>query len=648
MTEAIAFDTETALFEPGKMSPQIACLTWADSDTPGRGAQEELLDTATDAPGVWFGSVLQHGATLYGHNVAFDTCVMGANYPALMPAIFQAYDEDRITCTKIRQQLLDIAAGCFRGKLGDGNKWIKYGYTLDDLSSRLRGFRLEKDNWRMKYSNFIGLPLSEWETKARELLPDEDPYGVIHYPLEDARATRDVYEAQEKHAEYLDDQFRQARFQFAIQLVSNWGVRTSPNGVAQFRHETALSYNTLREGLIAKGLITRKETKKKATGLIEVSFTRNTKEAKARIIAACEAEGLPIRQTATGDVCLDEDACMSSGDPDLEEYAKFSTIQKVLNNDCEMLEKGVVLPVHASFGMAETGRTTCSKPNLQNIRRMRGIRECFVPRAGKVFFQCDYPGLELYTLAQSAHNILGFSDLGKVLVEGEDPHLMMAANILGIDYKEAKARKKEHEVKEARQLAKAANFGFPGGLGIPKFRLFAQKTYGVNIEEDLAHMLKAKWNDTWSEMKPYFAAVNSWEDGETGLYTIKLPRSKRTRGGATYCAACNTPFQGLGSDIAKEATYRAVRACYVDRTSPLYASRIVNMVHDELIGECDDNPYAHEVAVELADIMTNTANEWLPDVPIIRSRVEPLLMRFWSKDAEPTFNDQGRLIPWAA
>jgi len=645
---AFAFDTETALFRPGKMSPVIACLTFHDGGELGARLADSFHTAET------FEGLLDSGAVLYGHNVAFDTCVMGANYPYLLPKIFKAYEEDRITCTKLRQQLLDIAAGTYRGRLGDGNKWIKYGYSLDDLSSRFRGVRLVKDVWRLRYSEFIGVPAKEWIARAESIiaadptLAGEDPQGCIDYPLTDARVTREIFELQEQHAgEYLQDQYRQARAQFALQLISNWGIRTCPDGVDQFRRATSEQFMQLRERLMSKGYIKKKTTNKR-TGEIEITFSRDTAAAKARMVLVCEAEELPVRTTDGGGVCLDDDACRATGDPDLGDYADFATSQKVLHNDCEMLEKGVELPVHASFGLAETGRTTCSKPNLQNIRRMVGIRECFTPRAGKVFFQCDYPGLELFTLAQACHHVVGFSKLGEVLISGEDPHLQLAATILGITYAEAKGRKKDPEVVNARQTAKVANFGFPGGLGIAKFVMFAHKSYKVVLSEPQARQLKANWLATWSEMPHYFARITELQDPDTGLVTLEHYRSGRIRGGATFTAACNSFFQGLGSDATKAAAYDVINACYNDTSSPMFGSRIVNYVHDEFIGECDDDAYAHDVATSLADVMTVSANRWLPDVPIPRNRVEPLLMRYWSKDAIPTFDERGRLVPWSA
>jgi MoxR-like ATPase len=115
-------------------------------------------------------------------------------------------------------------------------------------------------------------------------------------------------------------------------------------------------------------------------GLVKPDGVRDTKAAKARMLASCAEARIEPRQTKSGDVCLDSDACNSVVDPLLEAYAQFSSYKKVLSNDVEALKGGVLHPIHTHFDLAETGRTTSSKPNVQNPRRLPGVRECFVPR----------------------------------------------------------------------------------------------------------------------------------------------------------------------------------------------------------------------------------------------------------------------------
>lgn len=257
-----------------------------------------------------------------------------------------------------------------------------------------------------------------------------------------------------------------------------------------------------------------------------------------------------------------------------------------------------------------------------------------------IYAAADYDLLELRCLAQVCLVLVGESKLAEALNAGVDVHLQMAASILGISYEDAKARKKagDKEIDNARQTAKVANFGFPGGLGAEKLVLFARKSYKVTLTVERAKELKELWLQTWPEMRRYFKLISGMIGPEGS--TIRQLFTKRIRGGANYTSTCNTFFQGLGADATGRAVFLVSRACYVPG-SVLYGCRLVNYIHDELILECAEE-IGHEVAPELVRIMVAGANEFLPDVP---ATAEPKLMRYWSKDAKQVW-DNGRLVAW--
>lgn len=263
-----------------------------------------------------------------------------------------------------------------------------------------------------------------------------------------------------------------------------------------------------------------------------------------------------------------------------------------------------------------------------------------------MFIQGDYPALELHTLGQACIDLVGYSTLAKSINSGIDPHMALGAKILGIPYEEAKRRgKHDKEIYLARQTAKVANFGLPGGLGIEKFVFFAKKSYKVVLTEARAKELKQQWLLQWPEMKDYFAFIRKLVDNPKKLATLRHLRSNRWRAGATYTAAANSFFQGLGADAATAAMYEVQKECYAVPTSPLFGARAVNFIHDELILESRLGPGTHDAAMRLGAIMADVANRWLPDCPF--EPVETLLMTRWSKAAEPIFDSNGRLTPWS-
>lgn len=621
------------------MAPPLTCLTVSVRD----------LDTIHGIDGAFdvLYNLLCGDAVLVGHNIAYDMAVLCAEYPDLVPLIFDAYRADRITCTKIRQQIIDIAAGTFRGRLGDGNVWVKYGYALDDLTRRFLNRQLKKDGFRMSYGELRNVPLAEWVDYARNVmqpaallslqgpLSDEerkiaedvakaDPAEIIKYPLADSRATLEIAELQEADAEYLKDQYRQAYAAFCLQLSSVWGISTDPEKVEAFAREVAVDHEIVKVRL-------------QNAGIVRADGSRDMKKAKQAMIDACAREGQPVRLTEKGNVCLDSDACDAVDDPIIEDYAAYSTLAKVTSTDVPMLRKGLI---HTSYGLAASGRTTSSGPNIQNLRRKEGIREAFTPRPGYVFAQADYAALELHTLAQVCMELFGHSKLAEALNAGRDPHSEMAARILGISYEDVLENKKDPEVDNARQTSKVANFGIPGGLGAEKLVLFARKTYDVTLTVTEAYELKGTFFETWTEMAEYFAYVSEVVENEGGIAQLYVDRY---RGGCTYTAACNTLFQGLGADCAKSAACLIAYAQYVDTESPMYGTRTAAFVHDEFIVE---TPISRgpEVAEELSRLMIKGASKYLT---MVKPKAEPCLMSCWSKKAETLRDESGRLMIWS-
>jgi DNA polymerase-1 len=259
-----------------------------------------------------------------------------------------------------------------------------------------------------------------------------------------------------------------------------------------------------------------------------------------------------------------------------------------------------------------------------------------------VFAAADYSQFELRTLSQVCIFNGWKSRMGEALNSGFDPHLEVAALILGISYEDALERHKaaDDEVYRARQTGKVANFGYPGGLGYARLVEFAKSQYGVIINEDEARELKQHWYQAWPEMEVYLNWIGQLCEEESPI--IKQIYSNRFRGGMGFCDTANTFFQGLAADAAKSAGFLIARECYTDRESVLYGSRLVNFVHDEFILEVLE-AVAAEAAERLAELMCEGAAPFLPDVPPV---AEPLLMRRWSKKAKEIRDENGRLVPW--
>jgi hypothetical protein len=209
---------------------------------------------------------------------------------------------------------------------------------------------------------------------------------------------------------------------------------------------------------------------------------------------------------------------------------------------------------------------------------------------------------------------------------------------------------------------KAFNFGRMGGMGDQKFVdttrrqvMAAAREEGLDPKQAWAELeldigrsktLNEEWKTALPEMRLWFALADARGNGPNGRGMIESLFTERFRGDCTYCQRCNTPVQGLGIDCASEAGWLIAKAQYVERCSPLFNTRTVVFAHDEFLLEVPDDHRAHDAAYELARLMVVGANKYLADVPIPLTKMEPTLMRRWSKKAEPRFDSNGRLVPW--
>jgi DNA polymerase I-like protein with 3'-5' exonuclease and polymerase domains len=265
---------------------------------------------------------------------------------------------------------------------------------------------------------------------------------------------------------------------------------------------------------------------------------------------------------------------------------------------------------------------------------------------GFLFAFSDYDTIELRTLAQVCLVLLGESAMADAIRRGEDLHSAFGADLMGISYVEFVTRLNagDKTAEEWRQFAKIANFGFPGGMVGATLAEYA-KGYGLKITTEFGERLHAEWKRKWPEMVKYFRYIG----GVTGRGTegiIKQLYSGRYRGGVGYTQAANSFFQGLAADGAKDALWHVTKACYLDRTSPLYGSRPVIFLHDEIIPEVPNDwarpEIASNAAKELQRIMIARMQVWLPDIPVGASAT---LCRRWYKGAKKVVDAKGNLLP---
>lgn len=648
------FDTETYPIIPGRLIPDLVCVSTAQ---PGDQAAARLFLKNEGVAQVR--AAILRGDTIVGHNVAFDMAVVCNYDESLIPLVFEHYARGLVKDTKIRQELMDIAAGRKQGQDGMpsvfrlGTGWVNADYSLAGLQlyylqQDRSAEKYAEDTWRLRYGSLDGLPVSQWPADARK------------YAMNDAAGTLAVYQSQAALGPVLDEDV-QVRAAFALTLMSAWGIRTDePYVTALERHMLAEQARNRRRlvqvGFLVGKALTKKERDEgrvpdffvphpKTGEPRPMRYGKDTKPIHAYVERVYERLGRRAPKTETGRVSTDKDVLYESGSRLLRLLADGGGVDKIIQTYLPVLKQGTKVPINAKFRiLVNSGRTSCAEPNLQNLptgRRVAGVRDCFIPRVGFKFVSVDYDTLELRSLAEVLYRLFGHSAMRDAIIEGRDLHVHVAAQILRTTYEDALTRYEAGEAaaKRARDCAKVANFGLPGGLGAATLVMYARKSYGVRITEREAQKLKEDWFKAWPEMRKYFA----YKSNQVGLGDASIVSliSGMPRGGVGFCDGCNHDFQNAAAWGAKKALFAVARECYVDLGTALYGTRPVVFVHDEIIAEVPDET-ATEASLRLAEVMCAEMSGVLENVP---ATAKPALMDRWLKDAKPVWKGN-KLCPW--
>jgi hypothetical protein len=611
-------DCETWLIAPGRLAPRLVGVQFKHDDEPTRVLHRR------DA---WVDEVRRglQAEKVIGHNIAYDLAVVMNAEPSLEGDIWRAYDEGRVYDTLLRAQLLAIALGRFKFDATIGDNGARPRWSLASLVERFLGERVEgkfgPDIWRLRYHELDEVPVDRW------------PQAAFDYARNDVDLTSRVWSALERygHASGFDafpDEPDQVRAAWGLHLASCWGIRTDAPAVDALEARLKASVQAVHEDA-------------RKAGLIRSSGSKNVAAIRARIDEAYQGHA---PKTAKGSTKTDTATLAGSGDHMLVRLSEVSGDEKELEAFIPTLKAGTERPINPRWNtLVESGRVSCSKPNLTQQPRRSGVRECYVPRPGYWFATADYSFAELCTLAQTCVDWFGESKLADTINAGRDPHRATGASLLGLDYEtfDERFRAGDKDAKQARQLSKALNFGYPGGLGASSFVDFAAATYGLDIDEEQARELKRTFVATYPEMSLYWRKITGALSHGGGSFTGTLVRSKRARGGLGFTNGCNYFFQGPVADGAKRAFYLLTRESRVDPSSAVFGSRPLILMHDEIIAEVPIDRAA-EAAERIATVMVETLSEVCPDVKI---SAEPSLMRRWYKGAEPTYADS-RLVPW--
>lgn len=257
--------------------------------------------------------------------------------------------------------------------------------------------------------------------------------------------------------------------------------------------------------------------------------------------------------------------------------------------------------IHTSFvQILETGRTSSTSPNLQNVpaRDTKEFRECFEAPEGKTFVLADFKNQELRVLADKANEPV----MIEAFLQNRDVHLETAK----VAFDNPNLTKEDIE----RDMAKAMNFLMAFGGGAQKLAT----AFGIAIAK--AKALIEKYYREFAKLREYFDRIGkmakqkgfiqiddiicrkSYIDNFTKYIQLKtyidycysVGHKPDPNVEDSYSAidakiqrdAQNRPIQGTGANISKQA------GILLYNHPKRYLYKIILLVHDEWILECNE------------------------------------------------------------
>ena len=339
-------------------------------------------------------------------------------------------------------------------------------------------------------------------------------------------------------------------------------------------------------------------------GELEKEFTKITEDINKKVFEICGKEvnlkspkqvgqllfedlSLPIiKKTKTG-ASTDSsvlEALAAMGESEIPELIlKYREIEKLNSTYVktlpELVHEDKKLHTHFNQHVAQTGRLSSDKPNLQNIPirtdNGRKLRKGFRASDGNVLIGADYSQVELRLLAHFSEDEVMVEAFKKDL----DIHIQTASEIFEIEL--------DKVTKEQRSYAKAINFGLMYGqssFGLSQMLGISQrdaKTYITNyftrfhrvksyLDELKELCEKTGYSETMFGRKRYIADINS---------TNRQMKSMAER------MAINSPIQGTAADIIKKAMINIDKELKDKNLN----SKMILQVHDELIFDVPEN-----------------------------------------------------------
>jgi len=273
-----------------------------------------------------------------------------------------------------------------------------------------------------------------------------------------------------------------------------------------------------------------------------------------------------------------------------------STYYNHLIEDCtniHTIPNGTKLGIlHCKFNQSEasTGRFSSSKPNLQNMPRLLGPRECFVPRKGRKFWLIDYAQVEMRFYAHFAKD--------KKMAERipTDLHRGTASEM----YK----KPPEQVTHEERERAASINFAVIYGSGPATMAETLSRRGSPTTQSEAVRFIN-KYHSIYPSVRRT-ARELSRQLISQGYITNPFGRRYYIPSKFSY-KALNYMCQGTSADLIKQVMVKV----WTWLRKEGFKTKILLTIHDELVFEV---PHSEERAVlpKLAEMMEDRNSYFVP------------------------------------
>ncbi|MNU34860.1 DNA polymerase I [compost metagenome] len=275
--------------------------------------------------------------------------------------------------------------------------------------------------------------------------------------------------------------------------------------------------------------------------------------------------------TDKGNICLDKkqlERLENLGVDLVVKIQEYRKNEKLLNTYAVGIydQRDAEHKVHCSINQTEatTGRMSITKPALQTLpKKDKRVRRLFLPADGFTLWFMDLDQIEYRLLAHYAQA----QGLIEAIKNGHDVHAATAAIIFNKDISEIDPDGEE------RQKAKTVNFSIVYGQG--------DEATSISLKMTLAEARRFKrtYFNSMPEIEPFIATVQR-VTRTRGYVRNFYNRRRRLKSDEVYKAP-NALIQGCAADYIKSKLiliYKFLRAHN-------YKTRVVNIVHDELLPE---------------------------------------------------------------